>query len=234
MPTPHPGTPTGRHRPAAPPARGALLTLLAVLTLVLGSGAAVALTAPPATPPDAGITTDPGHHPAALGAAPPSGDHPSPRPLPRSRPPATSPTGDPPSTTGAPDEPTDEFTRAEDKVTSLTNRERAEAGCGDLRTDERLRDAARGHSRDMATNDYFSHTAPDGRSPFDRMRAAGYPDPAAENIAMGYRTPADVVAGWMDSDGHRRNLLDCSYRATGVGLHHGPHGRPYWTQVFGR
>lgn len=122
----------------------------------------------------------------------------------------------------------------EDEVTRLTNDERAAAGCAPVATDERLRDAARGHSQDMAANDYFSHTGQDGRSPFDRMSDAGYPNPAGENIAYGYRTPADVMAGWMDSTGHRDNLLNCGHAAIGVGLAYDPDGRPYWTQVFGR
>jgi len=124
----------------------------------------------------------------------------------------------------------------EDQVTALVNQERAEAGCDPVRTDERLRTAARGHSRDMATNDYFSHTAPNGSTFVDRVAAAGYPREQAggENIAMGYRTPAAVMAGWMDSDGHRANILNCDFEAIGVGLARDSNGTAYWTQVFGR
>ncbi|QSB17428.1 CAP domain-containing protein [Natronosporangium hydrolyticum] len=122
----------------------------------------------------------------------------------------------------------------EDEVTRLTNEQRRNAGCGDVGTDERLRTAARNHSQDMATHDYFSHTGRDGSSPSDRMRAAGYPNPAGENIAYGYRSPADVMDGWMNSDGHRRNLLNCAHQTIGVGLAFDGNGRPYWTQVFGR
>lgn len=129
---------------------------------------------------------------------------------------------------------TSDVTAMENEVVRLTNAERAAAGCGPVTVDERLRTAARGHSQDMADNGYFSHTSLDGRSPFDRMRNAGYPNGAAENIAYGYRTPAEVMNGWMNSEGHRRNLLNCSYVAIGVGLAYSSSGRPYWTQNFGR
>lgn len=119
-------------------------------------------------------------------------------------------------------------------MVALTNAERTAAGCPEVQTDDRLQQAARGHSEDMATHNYFSHTSRDGRSPFDRMRDAGYPNPAGENIAMGLRTPAQVMAGWMDSPGHRANIQNCSHRAIGVGLAYDERGRPYWTQVFGR
>jgi uncharacterized protein YkwD len=127
-------------------------------------------------------------------------------------------------------------TSQEDQVTALVNEERARAGCGAVRTDERLRAAARGHSRDMAVNDYFSHTAPNGSTFVDRAAAAGYPRDQAggENIAMGYRTPAEVMAGWMASQGHRENILNCDFKALGVGLAGDSGGTAYWTQVFGR
>ncbi|WP_243713113.1 CAP domain-containing protein [Actinomadura sp. 6K520] len=118
-------------------------------------------------------------------------------------------------------------------VVSLTNAERAKSGCGALRVDQRLVTAARKHSADMAANNYFSHTSQNGDSPWDRMAAAGYPDAGAENIAKGYPTAAAVVKGWMNSPGHRANILNCGLRAIGVGMASGP-GGPYWTQNFGR
>jgi uncharacterized protein YkwD len=225
--------PAGRHRRPAPPSRAALLVLLAVLALLLGSGTAISLTAtrPPEPAPPAGAIA------IGIGGAPIS--EPSPTEAPerpaRADRPEPSPVEEPEESepeTG--DEPVDEITALEDEVARLTNAERAEAGCDDLQIDERLRTAARGHSEDMAANDYFDHTGLDGRSPFDRMADAGYPDPAAENIAVGYRTPAEVMEGWMDSEGHRDNILECSYVAIGVGLAFDPDGRPYWTQDFGR
>jgi uncharacterized protein YkwD len=105
-----------------------------------------------------------------------------------------------------------------------------------LRTDDRLVAAARGHSVDMATRDYFDHESPEGEGPGERAAAEGYPDWSGENIAMGYSTPEAVVEGWMDSPGHRRNILDCTSVAIGVGAaDSGDAGRGiYWTQMFGR
>jgi uncharacterized protein YkwD len=142
------------------------------------------------------------------------------------------------SSPGAPASPAatkDKITRLEDEVTSLINKERGQAGCEAVKTDERMRAAGRAHSADMAKNDYFSHTGRDGSSFVDRLARAGYPKDAAagENIAYGYGTAQAVVNGWMDSDGHRRNILNCSARSTGVGLAYRG-SRPYWTQLFGR
>ena len=70
---------------------------------------------------------------------------------------------------------------------------------------------AQAHSQDMADRDFFSHTGSDGRSPFQRMRDAGYSyRRAAENIAAGSTSPAEVVDMWMGSPGHRANILDCN------------------------
>ncbi len=123
----------------------------------------------------------------------------------------------------------------EEVVVTLTNNERAAAGCKPVQMDDALRTAARAHSQDMAEHDYFSHEGRDGSTFVDRARRAGYEgQPTAENIAYGYRTPADVVRGWMRSDGHRRNILNCSHTDIGVGLAYDDAGRPYWTQLFGR
>lgn len=118
------------------------------------------------------------------------------------------------------------------RVVELVNAERAAHGCDrPLVVDDRLAEAAQGHSTDMATRDYFSHTSPEGETFVDRVLAAGYPDPAAENIARGQTSPEQVMTDWMNSDGHRTNILNCEYRAIGVGLD--TRGW-YWTQDFGR
>ncbi|MEV4560810.1 CAP domain-containing protein [Kitasatospora sp. NPDC049285] len=127
-------------------------------------------------------------------------------------------------------------TKVEDAVLVLVNERRRRAGLAVLTVDERLRTSARRHSADMAARRYFAHVAPDGATPSDRMRAAGYPQPAAENLAMGQRTAHEVVHAWWNSPGHRRNLLHPEARTLGVGLHHGPDGTPegpWWTQHFG-
>ncbi|WP_255283767.1 CAP domain-containing protein [Saccharomonospora azurea] len=119
---------------------------------------------------------------------------------------------------------------ADREVVDLVNAERAEAGCSAVRVDQRLVAAAQDHSDDMAAGGYLSHTSRDGRSFSDRIEAAGYPSPAAENIAMGMSSAEAVMEAWMSSDGHRRNILNCDITAIGVGLN--PDGW-YWTQNFG-
>ena len=124
----------------------------------------------------------------------------------------------------------------EAEVGRLINVERVKRGCSALRTDGRLAKAARAHSSDMVRSSYFSHTGADGSTFVTREVAAGYPrnGASAENIAWGYRTPQDVVTGWMNSPGHRANILDCSSIAAGVGLFYASSGAAYWTQDFGR
>jgi uncharacterized protein YkwD len=121
------------------------------------------------------------------------------------------------------------------QVIKLTNKERAKVGCKALKSNSLLKSAAQKHSADMAKKDYFSHTGKDGRSPFDRMTDAGYAfSAAAENIAAGQRTPGDVVEGWMNSEGHKKNILNCTYTEIGVGYAKGGSYGTYWTQNFGK
>jgi uncharacterized protein YkwD len=118
-------------------------------------------------------------------------------------------------------------------VLRLVNVERAKAGCGALTSDSRLVAAANAHSADMANNNYFSHTGRNGSDVADRVEAAGYRWSAiAENIAKGQQTPAAVMTAWMNSSGHRTNILNCRYRNIGIGLATRG-GQPYWTQDFG-
>jgi uncharacterized protein YkwD len=139
-------------------------------------------------------------------------------------------------TTTVPSRPTEgAYTDVENQVVTLTNNFRQANGCGALRIDGRLVAAARAHSADMVTKNYFDHTGSDGSSFVQREVAAGYTTGAsAENIAWGYRSAQDVVTGWINSPGHRANLLNCSSVAVGVGLAHKADGTPYWTQDFGR
>ncbi|MFL6055417.1 MAG: CAP domain-containing protein [Actinoallomurus sp.] len=122
--------------------------------------------------------------------------------------------------------------RVESAAVRLTNAQRAAHGCSALRVDTRLRAAARSHSADMRDRNYFGHNALDGRTPWDRIKAAGYKTPGAENIAKGYPAAAAVLQGWMNSPGHRANILNCSLKAVGIGVAYGPSG-PWWTQDFG-
>ncbi|MBN6053429.1 CAP domain-containing protein [Nonomuraea sp. RK-328] len=121
--------------------------------------------------------------------------------------------------------------RVEEQVVALTNKARAGNGCRPLTHDPKLHLAAERHSADMAARGFFDHTAPDGSDPGSRIRAAGFTPIRAwgENIAMGQRTAAQVVQGWLDSPGHRANIMNCSFTHIGVG--HAAKG-PYWTQDF--
>jgi uncharacterized protein YkwD len=115
-------------------------------------------------------------------------------------------------------------------VVDLVNAERA-SRCGPLAIDDRLATAAQRHSDDMAANDYFSHTSLNGDTLADRAEAAGFTGSMlGENIAAGQRTPEDVMAAWMDSEGHSANILNCDNTVIGVGLNEDGW---YWTQMFG-
>ncbi len=124
----------------------------------------------------------------------------------------------------------------ESQVLTLINQQRANAGVPALKRDTRLDTASRLHSADMACNDYFAHNSLDGRTPWDRMHAQGYTyHMAAENIAAGYSTPAAVVTGWMNSPGHRDNILNSGLTQIGIGhvYYAGSTYGHYWTTDFG-
>src|SRR5690606_12293951 len=94
------------------------------------------------------------------------------------------------------------------EVVSLTNAERSAAGLRGLVADGPLTTAAQAHSADMIARAFYAHTAPDGSEPWHRAAAAGSTHRrVGENIACGQRSPAEVVKGWMDSPGHRANIL---------------------------
>jgi uncharacterized protein YkwD len=85
----------------------------------------------------------------------------------------------------------------------------------------------------MAEQRYFSHTSQDGRSPWDRAEAAGYPSPTGENIAKGQESASEVMQAWMESDGHRDNILNCASHAMGLGVTRDGDGVLVWVQMFG-
>jgi uncharacterized protein YkwD len=122
------------------------------------------------------------------------------------------------------------------EVLALLNQERANENLPPLSIDMRLLDAARRHNNDMAINDFFSHTGSDGSSPFDRIADTGYPAMSAgENIAAGYRTATAAVQAWMNSSGHRANILNSGYEHIGVAYIYdsdASYGH-YWTTDFG-
>lgn len=125
----------------------------------------------------------------------------------------------------------------ESDVIDLVNAERLSQGLHPLAYDANLAEAARGHSEDMGTQDYFSHTSLDNRTPADRVNATGYSwSYLGENIACGQATPQAVMNSWMASSGHRNNILNANYCDIGVGYAFIPGAscNPYWTQNFGR
>ena len=119
------------------------------------------------------------------------------------------------------------------EIIDRTNAERAAVGLPALSVDQRLMNAAQAHSADQAARETMSHTGGDGSKPAQRVERAGYDwRSVAENVAMGYPDAASVMEGWMDSPGHRDNILRSSVTQIGVGLAYSPSGAPYWTQVF--
>ncbi|MCZ7425234.1 CAP domain-containing protein [Micromonospora sp. WMMA1949] len=117
------------------------------------------------------------------------------------------------------------------KVVTIVNQERAKAGCKALTVNAKLNLAAQRHSQDQADHKKMDHTGSDGSQPWDRVKAAGYSyRMVGENVAWNYQTPAAVMEGWMNSEGHRKNILNCSYTQIGVGVARS--NGPYWTQVF--
>ncbi|WP_369217404.1 CAP domain-containing protein [Streptomyces flavofungini] len=121
---------------------------------------------------------------------------------------------------------------AEAAVLTLVNEERAKAGCRPVTADSGLASLAGRFSTDMAERDFFDHTDPDGATPWDRAEKAGITDLGGENIARGQANARSVMDAWMNSSGHRANILNCDYKTLGVGVHFGA-GGPWWTQDFG-
>lgn len=122
------------------------------------------------------------------------------------------------------------FHEYETEVIRLVNEIRVQNGLKAFETDTELSRVARIKSQDMKDNGYFSHTSPTYGSPFEMMKKFGISyKTAGENIARGQRTPAQVVEGWMNSEGHRANILNSSYTHIGVG--YVAEGN-YWTQMF--
>ncbi|SFB08283.1 MULTISPECIES: SafA/ExsA family spore coat assembly protein [unclassified Bacillus (in: firmicutes)] len=121
----------------------------------------------------------------------------------------------------------------EHQVIQLTNQERAKYGLKPLVADWELSRVARYKSNDMRDKNYFSHTSPTYGDPFTMMKNFGiHYNAAGENIAAGQTTAASVVQAWMNSPGHRKNILSQSYTHIGVGYAQGGSQRYYWTQMF--
>ncbi len=127
------------------------------------------------------------------------------------------------------------------EVVSLTNQFRATNGLAPLTLNSKLSEAAQTHSQNMATQDFFSHTGKDGSSAGDRVSKTGYDwRTVAENIAAGQSTPSEVVNSWINSPGHRLNILNTTIKEIGVGYFFlaedtgTTNYNAYWTQNFGK
>lgn len=179
---------------------------------------------------------DPGTTPTPAPVSAPSA---TPTPAPSSAPPASpSPapatpnrTPTPAPTVGPVVPPPSPVTRNITDLLALTNQDRLRNGCQALALNTALMRAAYGHARDMSERDYFSHTSLDGRTYDQRIRTAGFTgDDIGENIASGFADANEVQDAWMDHAGHRRNILDCSFKW--VGISYFPQGE-YWVVDFG-
>jgi uncharacterized YkwD family protein len=127
----------------------------------------------------------------------------------------------------------DETKKLESEVVILVNKERAKQGLAPLKDNWELSRVARYKSEDMVNKNYFSHTSPTYGSPFDMMKKFGITyTTAGENIAMGQPTAASVMEGWMNSPGHKANILSKNFTEIGVGVAKNKSGSIYWTQQF--
>lgn len=173
-------------------------------------------TATPTQAPSAEPTAVPTQEPTAIPAQTPSAE-PTAEPL-ATPSPTTAPAGE----------------RAmEQEVLKLVNQARAENGLNPLSWADDLADIARAHSADMIERGFFSHTNPDGQSPFDRIKSNGISyRAAAENIAYGQPDAEAVMNSWMNSAGHRANILNENLKEIGIGAVKDSNGTVYWTQVF--
>ncbi|WP_054958574.1 CAP domain-containing protein [Paenibacillus dakarensis] len=135
-----------------------------------------------------------------------------------------------PSKPSVPSKPSDEAGQSDfaSQVVSLVNKERAKAGLKALTVHGKLTTMALDKAKDMNNNKYFSHTSPTYGSPFEMMKSYGISYKyAGENIAMGQRTPEEVMKSWMNSEGHRKNIMSPNFTMIGVGYYNG-----YWVQEF--
>jgi uncharacterized protein YkwD len=145
----------------------------------------------------------------------------------------TAPPPVPPSTSvkaPAPPAPQPHSGSQASQVVELVNDYRAQAGCAPVSAESHLAAAAQGHSDDMSQRGYFSHDTPEGEHFDQRIEEAGYSRPGAENIAEGSTSAAQTMQMWMNSSGHRQNILNCSLKKIGVGV---ATDGWYWTQDFG-
>ncbi|MEU9292262.1 CAP domain-containing protein [Streptomyces sp. NPDC048266] len=219
-----------RRRPPRRPPYGSFVTVAGAATAVLTVATGVYLAASPAparpaaaptVAPSGAVPTVAGPSGAGPAAAAPAVAEPAP------------PQRVPQGAARAAEAPKGEAAGFVQDVVGLVNAEREKAGCGPLRDEPHLRAAAQKHADDMSARDYYAHDSPEGRNGGERMSDAGYEWSAwAENIHRGPKTPGAAMADWMESSGHRANILNCAFKDIGVGVALGADG-PWWVQTFG-
>jgi len=129
--------------------------------------------------------------------------------------------------------PADNIKALETEVIRLVNVERARTGQSALVENNKINNVARIKSKDFINNNYFAHNSPIYGTPFDMIRSFGITfTAAAENIARGHRTAAEVMNSWMSSSSHRANILNSTYNQIGVGVAKDDSGNLFWTQIF--
>ncbi|MGB8941584.1 MAG: CAP domain-containing protein, partial [Streptomyces sp.] len=173
-------------------------------------------------------SAEPSKKPSSKAPAPETGEKKKTTPPRPSRTPSEKPKAPPTTSSKSPSAES----MAEATVLTLVNQERAKVGCSPVSGDSALASLAGNFSSDMAERDFFDHTDPDGLTPWDRAEKAGISDLGGENIARGQANAQSVMDAWMNSPGHRANILNCDYKTLGVGAHFAP-GGPWWTQDFG-
>ncbi|MET9386422.1 CAP domain-containing protein [Streptomyces sp. NPDC002928] len=181
-------------------------------------------------------TTSPSASPSTSSATPTPTRTPSKQPTATPSTPKTTPSTKP-TATKAPTETSAPVTvsaaaQAEAEVLKLVNEERAKVGCSAVSANSSLTQLAEAFSEDMAQRNFFDHTDPDGATPWDRASEADITNLGGENIARGQADAAAVMEAWMNSPGHRANILNCDFKTLGVGVYFGE-GGPWWTQDFG-
>jgi uncharacterized YkwD family protein len=173
--------------------------------------------------------------PAPVKEQAPKAEAPAPAPkqeAPKAEAPAPAPASEQPKTEqpAQAEAQNSQLSQFEQQVVELTNQERAKQGLPALKVDTELSKVAREKSKDMQAKNYFSHTSPTYGSPFDMMKQFGIEySSAGENIAMGQPSPEEVVKAWMNSDGHRKNIMSSDFTHIGVGY---VENGNYWTQMF--
>ena len=189
-----------------------------------GAGAARPSPPPPVAPSSAAPTAKAPKPTPSRSASKPASKKPTPKRTPTRKP-----------TTNAPKVGSG-LAAQETEVIRLVNVERDKAGCGSVRLNTKLRTAMRLHLQELGTHGdlYISHVSDDGRDFGARAREQGYTDAGGENVARGQRNAADVMTSWMNSEGHRANILNCSFKALGAGAVRGVDDTIVWGQIFGR